>query len=131
MKTQEKASRLGLVLGATIRLLITAALFIVIFAVGIYFLNISLSYAPVFATVAVGLGGFWAAKYIAKKREKGGAVTGFLTGLIIFAVITLIALFLNKSAVTINTLFHFVIIVMSSVVGGILGVNKKKTKELI
>ena len=38
---------------------------------------------------------------------------------------------LNKSAVTINTLFHFVIIVMSSVVGGILGVNKKKTKELI
>ena len=131
MKNEDKVSKAGLIIGGTILFLIVTAVFIVAFAAIIYFLNINLSYALVFATVSVGIGGFAAAKYIAKKLEKKGAVTGFLVGMVIFAIITIIALFLNKSSVTINTLFHFVIIVLASITGGILGVNKKKTKELI
>jgi putative membrane protein (TIGR04086 family) len=131
MQTVDKVKGIRLFLGAVFNFLLTTAVFISVFAAAIYFLDLSLDYASIFATVSVGLGGFSAARGIAKKTGKKGAATGFLVGLTIFAVITLTALFVNKSAVTLNTLFHFVIIVLASTSGGILGVNKKKRKEYI
>lgn len=131
MKTQEKVNKLGLSLGAAIRFIFVTAMFVFIFAAVINYLNVPLAYAPIFATLSVGFGGFSAANYLSKKLLKRGAATGLLVGLVIFIIITLAALFGNKGSITLNTAFHFVIIILCSVIGGILGVNKKNTKEFI
>lgn len=131
MKTQEKVNTWALFLVAVIRFVFVTAALIFIFAAAINYLDVPLAYAPILATISVGLGGFSAANYISKRLGRRGAVTGFLAGVVIFAIITLVALFGNKGAVTMNTAFHFVIIVLCSVIGGILGVNKKSKKEFI
>lgn len=131
MQNSDKINGIKLFIGAVLAFLFTTVIFIAAFGAAIYFLDINLDYAPIFATVSVGLGGFVTARGIAKKLGKKGVVTGFLVGLIIFGFITFIALFVNKQGVTVNTFFHFVIIVLASMSGGILGVNKKKNRELI
>lgn len=89
------------------------------------------SYATAFATISMALGTFLASFYSAKKIGNKGYLTGLVIGVTVFAVITLVSLLINKSALGINTLFHLIIILLSSISGGILGVNKGKNKKYI
>ena len=60
-----------------------------------------------------------------------GVYIGFIIGISTFLIITIISLIINDTALSINTLFHFIIIVLSSLIGGIFGVNKDKNKKII
>ena len=59
----------------------------------------------------------------AKKIKDNGYIIGAIVGFVLFFVITLISLILGNS-LTLNTLFHFIIFMLSSMVGGIVGVNR-------
>ena len=87
--------------------------------------------AAPFATVSVAAGSFFAAFYCAKKIGKKGYLIGLITGIITFALITLVAFIISDKGFTYNTLFHFVIIVLSSLLGGILGINMIRSKRYI
>lgn len=117
---------LGFVIGV-----ITAAVFIVLFALIMFFWGAAFKYAPVFATVSVGAGCFDAAFFTAKKQGNRGWLAGAVIGGITFVLITLVSLIINSGGVTVNTLFHFIIIMLSSLIGGILGVNKGKNHKYI
>lgn len=107
-----------------------AALIIFVFAFAMYFSESGYKYAPVFATVAVAVGCLAAAFYTARKIGHRGYFTGIITGGISFAVITLTALIIDSGAVTVNTFFRFIILMLSAVIGGILGVNKAGKKYI-
>lgn len=111
--------------------LITTIISMLIFAAAIYFLNLDRAYSVPLATVSLALGSFTAAYFVARKSENKGYLIGTIVGLISFALVTVISLIINKTGLTINTLFHFIIIVLSSAIGGIIGVNKGKNKKLI
>ncbi len=117
---------LGFVIGV-----ITAAVFIVLFALIMFFWGAAFKYAPVFANVSVGAGCFDAAFFTAKKQGNRGWLAGAVIGGITFVLITLVSLIINSGGVTVNTLFHFIIIMLSSLIGGILGVNKGKNHKYI
>lgn len=102
-----------------------------IFAAVILFLQLDRNFAMPFATVSVAIGGFVAAYYAARKIGYKGYLTGLAVGGITFALVTVISLFINKSGLTANTVFHLVIIVLASTVGGIMGVNKGKSNRII
>lgn len=53
-----------------------------------------------------------------------------IVGLTVFVMITLLSLVMGNGF-SINTLFHFIIVTLSSLVGGIMGVNGKKRKKYI
>lgn len=111
--------------------LITTIISMLVFSAAIYFLNLDRAYSVPLGTVSLALGSFFAAYFVARKSESKGYLTGTIVGLISFALVTVISLIVNKTGLTVNTLFHLIIIVLSSAIGGIIGVNKGKNKKLI
>ena len=103
---------------------------ICLFALIMLVFKIDRAYSSFFGTISVSLGAFCSSFYIAGKTGSKGYLVGIITGLSFFAVITLLSFIITKSHIGSNTAFHFVIILLSSTVGGIIGVNKKKTKIL-
>lgn len=100
------------------------------FAAVLLLFNIDRAYAAPFATISVAIGCFVASQHTAKKIGDKGYIIGLIIGIIVFVIITIISLFAGNSF-SLNTLFHFIIMVLSSIVGGIIGVNKNKHKKYI
>lgn len=117
---------LGFIIGV-----ITAMVFIALFALVMYLSGAAFKYAPVFATLSVALGNFAASFFTARRQGNRGWLVGAIMGGITFILITLISLIINRGGVTLNTLFHFIIIMLSSLIGGIIGVNKGKSHKYI
>lgn len=115
----------GAILGVLVCLVI-----MLIFSAVLLFLNIDRAYATPFATVSVAIGCFIAARHTAKKIGDKGYLVGLIIGSVVFTAITALSLILGNG-LSINTLFHFIIMMLSSLVGGITGVNKNKHKKYI
>lgn len=105
--------------------------FIFLFALAMYLLEGGQKFSPLFATVSLALGTLFASMYLARKSGKKGLLTGAVVGIIVFALIVLISLIANKTQISINTLFRFIIIMLSSLIGGVIGVNKGNNQKYI
>ena len=106
-------------------------IFILLFSLLMYFVRLNDGFFLPFATVSVAAGSLAAAYYSASKKGEKGYLTGLICGGITFAAVTLISLAIDKGGLTLNTVFHFFIIMTASLFGGILGVNKGKNKKYI
>lgn len=109
---------------------VTTVLLMIIFALVLLFFDIDRAYATPFATISVAFGSFFASKFASKKIGNKGYVTGTFIGAAVFFTITFLSLILGND-LSLNTLFHFIIIMLSSLVGGISGVNSKSKKRYI
>ena len=107
------------------------AVFIAIFSGVCCFASGGLKYAAVFATVSAAAGAFAAAWFLARKMGSKGWLIGLAVGFASFALITLASLIINRGSVTGTTLFHLVIIILSAMIGGVLGVNKNTGKNYL
>lgn len=121
---KKNAYTLGGVLGV-----LTSVLFMVIFALILLFFDIDRTYAKPFATISIAMGSYIASRVSAKKIGDRGYIIGLIIGAVVFLVITALSLILGNS-LSVNTIFHFIIIMLSSLVGGIAGVNKKQKKYI-
>lgn len=88
-------------------------------------------YASIFATVAVAFGTFFATYYLSYKKGKKGLLNGLLVGGTTFLIFVIISFIVDDGAVTINTLFRLIIVLLASFIGGVLGVNKASNKKYI
>ena len=128
--SNDKKGYLSYIFGFLIGAIVTAV-FILIFALVMYLSGAAFKYAPVFATLSVAIGCFVAAFFTAKSQGSKGLLVGAVIGGIAFILITLVSLIVNSGGITLNTLFHFIIIMLSSLIGGIIGVNKGKSHKYI
>lgn len=110
---------------------LVTAIFILIFATVMYLIEGGYQYSPLFATISAAMGTLVASMYMGKKIGQKGLVTGGIIGCVTFFLITLISLILDSSALGINTLFRFIIIMLSSLIGGVVGVNRKVNEKYI
>lgn len=101
-----------------------------IFALIMNLAEIDYKYSPVFGTISMSLGALAGAFYLAKAKGNKGYLTGLIIGGITFLIVTLIGMIINDGGITLNTLFHFIIIMLASVTGGIMGVNKNRKKYI-
>lgn len=131
MKKENENMKSVIPVAAAILGIAVTAVFMALFAFIMYIAQIGSEYSPVLATVSLAAGTFAAAFYAARKIGKRGLLTGFVTGGITFVVLTLISLIVDKGGITYNTLFHFVIIMLSALIGGVMGVNKKTNRNYI
>ncbi len=106
-------------------------IFILVFATVMYLIEGGYEYSPLFATVSAAMGTLFASMNLAKNIGKNGLLIGGTVGGITFFLITLISLIMDSSALGINTLFRFIIIMLSSLIGGVIGVNKKTNQKYI
>lgn len=100
------------------------------FSAVILFFNVDRAYATPFATISLSLGSFVASNITAKKIGDKGYIVGLIIGLTVFVLITVLSLIMG-GGFSLNTLFHFIIVTLSSLVGGITGVNGKSRKKYI
>lgn len=105
--------------------------FILLFAVIMYLTESGYEYASIFATVSIAAGTLAAAFAAAKAFGSKGLLTGALIGAVTFAVVTIISLITDDGGLTVNTLFHFIIIMLSSLIGGVLGVSRQSKRNYI
>lgn len=111
--------------------LLGSGICVVIFAAVMFYLESAFSYSPLFATLAIAVGCLIASFYLGKKIGKKGFLIGLGVGAIVFVIVTLVSLFVNSGSVTIHTLLRLVIILLSSMIGGIIGVNRKANQSYI
>ena len=83
-----------------------------------------------FASIAAALGAFAAAFIVSKKLCQNGLLNGLITGGAMFVIIVIISLIISDGGVTLNTLFNFVILVLSGLIGGVAGLSQKREKIL-
>lgn len=110
--------------------IVLSVFFISIFACAMYFLELDKSFSVIFATISIALSSLISSFFASKEVGNKGYITGLMIGIITFIIITLISFIIDEGNVTINTLFHFIIILLSSMIGGILGVNKRAKKYI-
>ena len=120
-----------LVIRAGIYFLITTAIFVLLFAMIMFFSETGYEYTAIFGTVSVAAGILVSSFLTAKKIGKKGFLTGITVGLIVFALVTIVSLIIDDSSFTVNTLFHLIIYVLAGAIGGILGVNKTSNTKYI
>lgn len=108
----------------------TTIIIMFIFSALLVLLNLNRAYSVPFATISIAVGSFFASFFTAKKLSNKGYFIGFIIGIGIFLTITLCSLIFGNH-LSMNTLFHFIIILLSSIIGGIIGVNYKKNKKYI
>ena len=130
MNSKDKGKYKIIILSAAVGFAV-AAVFIFIFAAAMYFAELDKIYSVVFATVSVAFGCFAAAYIAAKLNKSKGFLIGAVTGGIVFVAVLLISLAVDKGAIGINTLFHFIIFMLSGIVGGVIGVNKSQSTKYI
>ena len=116
------------ILGGVIGLVVTLVSMLT-FAAVLLFFDVNRAFAVPFATISVAVGSFFASKINAKKIGDKGYLVGSIIGIIVFILITIVSLIFGNG-LTLNTLFHFVIIILSSVAGGISGVNVRQKKYI-
>jgi putative membrane protein (TIGR04086 family) len=116
---------------AAVILVTTTFLFIFLFAIIMYLIEGGYEFSPLFATISLGLGSLFSSMYLAKKVGKRGLLIGAIVGMAVFLLMLIISFIANKSQMSVNTLFRFIIITLSSLIGGVIGVNKGNNQKYI
>jgi len=120
-----------LVLTSVILGVVVTFLIMLILSALMLWLDLNGSLSVPFATISVAAGSLAAAFYAARKFGSKGYLIGPLVGVITFLVVTVISLIVSGGSLNSNTLFRFIIIVISSLIGGILGINLQRDKKYI
>lgn len=101
------------------------------FAAIMYFLEGGYEFSPLFATISIGFGCLAASYYLGNFLGKKGIIIGFGVGGISFILIALVTLFVNSGAVSIHLLLRLIIMLLASLIGAIIGVNRKAEQKYI
>lgn len=126
----EGTAGVGVLIRLTLLFAAITALSIFAFAVLAYLLPDLLAYSALLATLAVALGAFAASFYLSSQAGKKGWLCGLAVGAAVFALLTLAALIINHGGFTSNTVFRLVIVILSSEIGGIIGVGHRDRKYI-
>ncbi len=118
------------IIKTAIILIAVSLVFIFVFAVIMYLIEGGYEFSPLFATISVAIGCLAASYSLSKSIGKKGFLLGAAVGGVTFLLITLIALLVNSSGIGVNTLFRLIIIMLASIIGGIIGVNRKQEKYI-
>lgn len=117
-----------LIIGLIIGVSVTAALML-LSAAALLFLNADRALAVPLSTVCAAAGAFAAAFYNAWHIGDKGYKVGLLTGGAAFLAVLLVSFLIADGNISLNTLFHFIIMLLAGAIGGIMGVNRKQSKK--
>lgn len=128
--TPLEASVKPLVSGLIIGLIITSLLF-VLFALAMSFFILPTNSANIVASISIAVGTFLGGYFAAKKLAKNGLIIGALCGFAMFLLFTIIGIAAFGTAPSASTLIRLLIFVTSGAIGGILGVGNADKRKII
>lgn len=87
-------------------------------------------FSSVGSSVCLAVGGLLAGFVSSKKIGSKGIINGFFCGLMIYAVILFLSLFISENGFSLISLFKLIITLFASCIGGILGVTSASRRKL-
>ena len=89
------------------------------------------SFSTLVAGICLGLGAMFSGFLASKKIKYSGLINGMFCGFIIYLAVFIFSLFLSENGFTIISLSHLFISLISSAIGGILGVNASQKRRIV
>jgi putative membrane protein (TIGR04086 family) len=129
--SDNKKIDIALIIKTIVIFLLTGVIAVFLFATIMYFLEGGYKYSPLYATISVAMGCFMSSLHLGLKAQKNGILIGLAVGGIVFVLITLVTLLINGGSVGIHILLRLIILLLTSLLGGIIGVNRKNEPKYI
>lgn len=107
-----------------------SGIMMLICSAGMTLAQMDAKYAVILASISVAAGVFCGALYLSAVKKEKGYLNGLTVGIAVFLIVTAVSLVVHKGGLTVNTIFHAILFLISGVIGGILGVNKKGEKYI-
>ena len=108
---------------------ISSVLITVVCAVAATNISVSDDGLLIMSLVCMSLGAFFGGIAAAKIYKEKGFLIGALNGAIFFFLSTVISFALNADAMTLISLIKLIIFTLSSMIGGVIGVNIKRKRS--
>lgn len=89
------------------------------------------SFSSPLASVSAGLGAFAAGFLSSKKIGSGGIINGAMCALLIFALILIVSAIIMPQTISVMSLYHGIIMILSGAIGGIIGANTSSKRKII
>lgn len=121
---------INILIGAAIGIGITFLMLLIIAAIMVL-LNIGSNYSSVLSSIAVALGGFIGSYFAARKNGSKGLINGAAVAVVMYIIISVVALFVNQGGLTLMSLIRGVILLLASCIGGITAVNKQQKRKIV
>ena len=115
----------------TIISLLCATVCILLFALLLTLCDLSASIAYPLSSLSIGFGGLVGSRYVSRKIGEKGYLCGIIIGIIIFSINSIVIFVMGGGSFTFFSLIRFVIVIIMSMLGGILGINTKSSKSLV
>lgn len=110
--------------------LICTSIFLIIFSLIISKKSIPHAFFSILALIAVSISSFIGSFILSKINKQKGLINGMFLGLIISSIIYIIGIAFNGMTVTNLLYIKFISIIISSCLGGVLGINIKKKNKI-
>lgn len=111
--------------------ILTGLVFIAVFAFIMTAGDLPKSAAAPLSSVAFGIGCFFGGKYTAAKVGVNGYIYGAANGGIVLLAVTVCGMIVTGAQFSYVTLLRAAIVMLSAMIGGVLGVNKKSSSRLV
>ena len=121
---------INILIGIGIGMLITFVLLLLMAFLALFF-DLTEGVLSPFATIALAIGTYFAAYISGKLIKEKSLFIGLIIGLIVFIVISIVSAIVSKNSLTLMSLFHFIVTVLSGVIGAIIGVNSANKRKII
>lgn len=105
-------------------------IFLLILAAVMLLGNININMASPLSSIALSLGSGFGGYLSAYKNKAKGFLCAIINAGLIFLLIAIVGLILSRS-ITLMSLIHFAVTVLSSLIGSILGINKADKIKVI
>ena len=79
--------------------------------------------------LCAGAGALAAGFVSAKKIGSSGLINGGVCGVVLYVLILFLSLFISEKGFSVITIIHFAIVLISSLAGGVLGVNSASKRR--
>ncbi len=83
------------------------------------------------SALCVGVGAFSSGFLASKKIKSGGVLNGAVCGVILYALVFLLSLIFSENGFSAISVLHLLIILISAMIGGILGVGAAAKRKYI
>ncbi len=106
-------------------------LFMLLFALLLTMRDFDISAAATMSNISLAVGALSAGFVTTLLHKSKGLIYGAASGLILFAVMSIIALFVSGGSFSLNSLIRFAIMTVLSSFGGVIGVNLSAKHKMI
>lgn len=104
--------------------------FLAVFSLVMVVFGFNNSFIPFFTAISLAVSTFVGAYFLGKAFAGKALIVGGINGLIIYLLVVIVSAIFSDGNFSLTSLFNFLIIFLSSVIGAVMGVNSANKRKI-